>query len=154
LISSFRELCGQIHERPGIYGLERRYSQAVLFISGADALTQGALLAGLTEWLTIRHGRRSSMAWPGFVLEEALGDTPTLDGAGHLADHDEEVAFEVLFDLLEGFFAARLETEGLQRIIRGVAGLGIASDAHPCTPDLDVTWGRAASRERSVSLKN
>lgn len=77
------------------------FDSVVTYVQGLDAGTSGGLLTGFYEFLLLRLGEDSNLAWSGLVerlafpIEVPRPRTPT----------DEAVAIGALFDLLDEFLA-------------------------------------------------
>lgn len=89
-----REQIAHAAKYPKMYGLDGTDAPATAFVVGVDVGTGGRLLEGFNEWLQVRLGRVSSLAFPGLVAETG-------------AD---------LFSCLDEFLAARGAGGGLAQI--------------------------------------
>lgn len=90
----YRALFRNAAQRPGMYGLDGTDATAGAFVSGVDTASGGLALAGFTEWLQVRVGRVSSLAYPGLVAETGND----------------------LFTCLDEFLAERDRADGMARI--------------------------------------
>ncbi|WP_129840260.1 hypothetical protein [Streptomyces sp. RFCAC02] len=112
-----RAQCAQLHARPALYGLKPSYGEAVTFLRGYDLATDGGALRGFTEWLVVRSGHRTSLAWPALALRTALAVPPDASfSAGALTEEQDRAAFDALFTLLDEFFAATQSPMALARM--------------------------------------
>ncbi|WP_221352407.1 hypothetical protein [Streptomyces beigongshangae] len=98
-----------VRARPGLYGLNKAYSDTVMFLNGFDQARSGGLMRGFTEWLVVRKGECSSFGWQALVLEEAL---PEIESWGwskleKATPEQEQKAIELLLSLLLEFLAVR-----------------------------------------------
>lgn len=112
----YRTLFAEIHQRPGLYGLDGSYAQFCVFIDGVDAGNDRALLTGFREWLIPRLGAGNNLVWRALVLHLAF---PGADATGRDVAGDTErnrVAVDLLFDLLDEFFERRRAHDGLVKI--------------------------------------
>lgn len=90
------EACFHMRHRRRMYVMDDRFESVIAFIHGLSAATDGRLLEGFNEWAAERVlGHRTSHGYWSFVRER--------DGRGELLDDD--VAVELLLDLLEEFSA-------------------------------------------------
>jgi hypothetical protein len=99
----YRALFAQIHQRPGLYGLDGSYAQYCVFIYGVDTGNDGRLLTGFREWLIVRLGTGNNLVWRSLVLHLAF---PGADAAGRDVTTDTDrnaVAVDTLFALLDEF---------------------------------------------------
>jgi hypothetical protein len=83
------------------------FDHVMAFLTGYDAAMSGGFLAGFREWLVMRAGRGTNLAWSGLV-REFVGDPAT---------RGDEAATRDLFAILEEFLAARDVHDGVHRII-------------------------------------
>ncbi|MGH3647066.1 MAG: hypothetical protein ACRDTM_07810 [Micromonosporaceae bacterium] len=90
----YRELFAAAAKRPRMYGMDGSDGAAVAFVSGVNVASGGLALTGFTEWLQVRVGRVSSLAYPGLVAETGSD----------------------LFTCLDEFLAERDSTDGLAAI--------------------------------------
>lgn len=111
-----RELFEKVRKYTGMWLDEETYGSATAFVSGYDAACEGGLLAGFKEWLVVRVGSGTNLAWSALVLHAAFPDHSSPQEA---LDPDPRVhrqAIETLFRLLAEFEDARAGSDGLRRI--------------------------------------
>lgn len=71
----YRELFVQVHQRPGMYGLDGSFAHCCNFLQGCHAGSAWTLLAGWREWLVMHLGKvyaGNNLAWPALVLKLAF----------------------------------------------------------------------------------
>ncbi|HEY0479574.1 MAG TPA: hypothetical protein VGD37_18770 [Kofleriaceae bacterium] len=96
-----------LRDRPGMMLHPAGFDHVIAFLTGYDAATSGGFLAGFREWLVMRAGRGTNLAWQG-LARELVGDPAT---------RGDEAAVRDLFAVLEEFLAARDVHDGVHRII-------------------------------------
>ncbi|MEV7994509.1 hypothetical protein AB0O67_22105 [Streptomyces sp. NPDC086077] len=120
-----------VRDRPGLYGLDGSYSNAVTFLIGFDMARSGGLLRGFTEWLIVRKGESSSFGWQALVLEEALPDVQRYgwNKLKQLTPRQEKEAVNLLLTLLLEFIAVREDVLALARVYAQYEALHIDQHA-------------------------
>lgn len=112
----YRALFAEIHQRPGLYGLDGSYAQFCVFIDGVNAGNDWRLLDGFREWLITRLGAGNNLVWRSLVLHLAF---PGADAAGRDVSGDAErdrAATGTLFVLLDEFLDRSQRSNGLAEI--------------------------------------
>lgn len=109
----FRDLFQRVRRAPRMYLPGESYEAVVAFVSGCNTATDGRLLAGFQEWVSVRIPERphvsASWAWiiaeeqsPG-MLNKILRDLP---------DECNQAAIGRFFDLIDEFLASsRFDSE-------------------------------------------
>src|ERR1700730_4277043 len=95
-----REFFAFVQKRPGMYFFGESYADFCNFILGYDAGTSHFLLEGFREWLIVRLGEESSLAWPGLVEDLAHA---SVSGVSDHDTNDNTLKVETLFRLLDEF---------------------------------------------------
>ena len=103
-----RTFLANIHQRPGLYGLDGSFAQYCVFVDGVDHGTDRLLLDGFREWLVARAGKGGNLVWRALVLHLAFpgGDRPDRDPAE--SPEANRIAVDTLFGLLDEFLTRRL----------------------------------------------
>jgi hypothetical protein len=94
-----------VKKHPGMYVYKAEFDSMAAFIGGFDLATNGGLLLGFREWLIVKLGYASNLAWPALALRLIF----------HANNQKRAVA--ELFDSLEAFLQERQAPDGLRRII-------------------------------------
>jgi hypothetical protein len=103
----YRKLFSDIHDRPGMWGLDGSFGQFCALITGIDAGNDWLWLTGFREWLVVRADTGNNLTWPGLVLRLAF---PDVDAGRRelLAEPDNNKrAVDTLFTLLDTFLELR-----------------------------------------------
>lgn len=108
-----REFFAFVQKRPGMYFYGESYTDFCNFISGYDAGTSYFLLEGFREWLIVRLGEESSLAWSGLVEDFAH---TSISGVSDHDTNDNTLKVETLFRLLDEFLELREKRDGLAKI--------------------------------------
>lgn len=118
---NYQELFALVHQRPGMYGLDGSFKHFCVFVMGCDAGTSWSLLTGFREWLIIQLGEEGNLGWEPLVELIAL---PSREEFGvPLSAHEDTVAVEALFRLLDEFLELRKHSQGLTKVFREYAAL-------------------------------
>jgi hypothetical protein len=99
----FNDLLSAVRARPQMFGLDGSYDAYVAFLTGLDLGNAGGVLRGFKEWLTVRTGRPSSLAWTALVRRIALGVGANENLPRTLGPDQEREAVDGLFRLLDEF---------------------------------------------------
>ncbi|WP_189266598.1 hypothetical protein [Streptomyces fuscichromogenes] len=113
----YRTLFADVHRRPGSYGLDGSYGQAVAFIMGCDAGNAWGLLVGFPEWLAMKAGGGANLVWSALVLRIAFPGPTVVTAAETLDQQHDEHAVGALFGLLDEFLADRKGSRGAAAIV-------------------------------------
>lgn len=92
------------------------YASAASFVLGYDLACEGGVCLGFREWLVMRVGRGSNLAWSGLVLDVAFPSSvdPERSLVSAEAHHH---AIDVLFNLLAEFDElVRSRYDGLKEV--------------------------------------
>jgi hypothetical protein len=110
------ELFEEVRRRPGMYFLEDNFDVVAAFVLGCDLANEGGILAGFREWLVVRLGHSSNLAWRSLVLDFAFPDAsnPEAELARGVENHRR--AIRTLWSLLSEFEIAREERSALRKI--------------------------------------
>lgn len=108
----FRAQLRSLRRRPGMHLIAPSYDSTVAYIEGMDDGASGALLTGFREFLLLKLGHQDSRAWSGLALRLALDD----DRPRPTSVHEEAVALDRLFDLLDEFLAEIRGDDAIQRL--------------------------------------
>ncbi|MGH3736279.1 MAG: hypothetical protein ACRDT6_11760 [Micromonosporaceae bacterium] len=103
----YRELFANVAKRPRMYGLDGSDAAAVAFVSGVQAATSGLALTGFREWLQVRLGEVSSLAFDALVARTGQDLFGCLDE--FLAVRDSGHGLESIYDA----YLELLRSEGL-----------------------------------------
>ena len=113
----YQKLFSDVHRRPGAYGLDGSYPQAVAFVMGCDAGNDWGLLISFPEWLALQAGGGRNLVWSSLVLRIALPTRPDVTPATILDPQHNEQAVETLFRLLNQFLTELRGARGATEII-------------------------------------
>ena len=112
-----RQLFENVRKRPSMYlGPVVTYEVVAAFVHGYDLACEGGLLAGFREWLVVRLGEGSNLAWTALVLDFAFPGASPTDKALRAWPEAERHAIDTLFDLLAEFDEVRSKRDGLREI--------------------------------------
>ena len=112
----YRTLFPQVRRRPEMYGVQNSFRSFCAFLQGVDAGNDWQLFTGFREFLALRVGFGTNLAWPGLILRLAFPEISSgvLDP---LKDPGKErIAVDTLFRCLDEFLEQRAETGGTERI--------------------------------------
>jgi hypothetical protein len=112
----YRTLFPQVRRRPEMYGVQNSFHSFCAFLQGVDAGNDWQLFTGFREFLALRAGFGTNLAWPGLILRLAFPEISSgvLDP---LKDRGKErIAVDTLFRCLDEFLEQRAETNGTERI--------------------------------------
>jgi len=108
----YRKLFSDIHDRPGMWGLDGSFGQFCAFLTGVDAGNDWQWLCGFREWLIVRADTGNNLHWSGLVLLLAFpGDQTGRRALLAEPEHDKR-AVDTLFTLLGEFLDRRAEHDG------------------------------------------
>ena len=96
------------------------FDTLVAFLVGLDLGTRGRLLEGFREYLILRLGEESSLAWPGLAI---AATAPQVAPRPRTPDDDRQ-AVDGLFDLLDESLAEFPEDRSRSRLIHVDCPLG------------------------------
>ena len=99
--------------RPEMFVGLADYDFVTTFICGYNYACDGAFLAGFKEWLAMRYGHVSNVAWYAVIRFETIGDT---DKQGASDDTNDQVLLNALRELLTEFMRHR-EAIGLRNVL-------------------------------------
>lgn len=97
-----REIFERVRTRTGMYLWEETYAAASSFVMGYDLACQGGVCVGFREWLVMRVGQGSNLAWPALVLDVAFPSKGDPEKA-LVGPEAHRHAIDVLFGLLAEF---------------------------------------------------
>jgi hypothetical protein len=127
-----RELFENVRNRTGMYFQQETYAVVAAFLLGYDSACEGGLLAGFREWLVVRLGTGSNLAWSALVLHAAFPNAPSPQQEVLNGPSTERRAIETLFDLLTEFEEVRSQPDGLRKIFgafdvwsKGASSIGV-----------------------------
>jgi len=98
-VVEIRELFRSVRARPRMYLTKPDFDSCVAFVSGVDAGSDGSVLDGFREYLVLRLGGHSSLAFHSLVLLLTFDSVPTPPWTSE----QDAVAVAGLFDLLDQF---------------------------------------------------
>jgi hypothetical protein len=107
----YPKLFSEIHQRPGMYGLDGSYHDYCTYLLGLDMGNDRQLLVGFTELLVPRVGGGSNLTWTSLVLHLAFPGRSS-GWAIEAAGDGKKVAVDLLFTLLDEFFETRSKHGG------------------------------------------
>ncbi|WP_326834182.1 hypothetical protein VSH64_04530 [Amycolatopsis rhabdoformis] len=114
----YRKLFADLHQRPGLYGLDGSYHDYCTFLSGVDAGNDGGLLTGFREALVPRVGAGDNLTWRSLVLHLAFPGR-TSGWREEAAGEGRQAAVDLLFSLLADFLDRRDTHGGTAAIFDG-----------------------------------
>jgi hypothetical protein len=129
----YRDLLASVRQRPSMHGLDGSCAAVTAYVLGCDAGSSGGILTGFREWLIVRLGSGSNLAWPALIRHLTPQDrthplTPDADAA----------AVTTLFQLLDEFMEQREQPDSLFKIYTAYqAWLNTQSWYHLETPEPD-----------------
>ncbi|GAA4009813.1 hypothetical protein GCM10022384_64090 [Streptomyces marokkonensis] len=109
------EFIEQLRARPSMYGLDGSYYPTATYLLGLDQALSGGLLRGFDEWLSVRSGEHSSLAWVARVVKDSVPDFE-LRNRGSLSEltaEQNQRAVEELFSLVLAFLRVRDDRQAL-----------------------------------------
>jgi len=105
----------RVRQHPGMYLSPVEFDVVAAFLQGFHVATCSGLLEGFREWLVVKLGHGSNLAWSQLALHLAFPDAPS--PRQRLSEHGgQQHAVEVLFRLLEEYWQAKESPQGLRRI--------------------------------------
>jgi hypothetical protein len=116
-----------------MHGLDGSYATVTAYVLGCDAGSSGAILTGFREWLIVRPGSGSNLAWPALIRHL------TPQGRTHpLTPDADAAAVTTLFQLLDEFLEQCEQPDSLLKIYAAYqTWLNTQSCYHPETPEPD-----------------
>lgn len=111
------ELFEKVRSRTGMYFTEETYPVVAAFVLGYDMACEGGVLSGFREWLVMRVGSGSNLAWSALVLDCAFPDSHPPEEALSAGPKAQRHAIDTLFALLAEFEQERSRPDGLRRIL-------------------------------------
>jgi len=129
----YRDLLASVRQRPSMHGLDGSCAAVTAYVLGCDAGSSGGILTGFREWLIVRLGSGSNLAWPALIRHLTPQDrthplTPDADAA----------AVTTLFQLLDEFMEQREQPDSLFKIYTAYqTWLNTQSWYHLETPEPD-----------------
>lgn len=115
-MSDHREFFQRLHRYLGMYVPDETFVAAVSFLSGYDYAHRNSPLEGFREWLVLRLGYGTNLAW-GALVEELVHDRRVLRAwPGPWQEHQEKVEIDALFALLEEFLVLREQDPELREM--------------------------------------
>ena len=112
----YRELFAQVRQRPEMYGVQNSFHSFCAFLHGVDAGNDWQLFTGFREFLAVRAGLGTNLAWPGLIMRLAFpnASAPLLE---LLDDPEQErAAVDTLFSCLDEFLERRAKVGEVERI--------------------------------------
>jgi hypothetical protein len=112
-----RSLINTLRRYPASFGLDGSFREISIFLDGANVASDGSVLEGFQEWLTVEAGEGHNLAWQGLVLKLAFPDR----GASavqlrQLAEGEDQLAVRMLFDLLDRYWTVREGPHGMLQL--------------------------------------
>lgn len=107
----------RIRKQPGMYLQETTYAAAAAFVLGYDLACEGGALVGFREWLVLRLGKGSNLAWFALVPHYAFPESSSPQDAVTANSDAQRHAIDTLFDLIAEFQRERCEPDGLRTIL-------------------------------------
>jgi hypothetical protein len=102
-------------KRPTMFVHTLTYETATSFLLGYQTATDGGALVGFREWLVLKTGRWTSLAWPGLALYAAFPDCSDPFTEIKKLDANQH-AIELLFTMLNEFLDERDKHDALSHI--------------------------------------
>jgi hypothetical protein len=99
-----------------MYLEEETYAAAAGFVMGYDEACEGGLLAGFREWLILRLGMGSNLAWPALVLHAAFPQAESPQAETNSGPKAQRHAIDTLFGLVAEFDDVRAKHDGLRKV--------------------------------------
>lgn len=132
MMRNHHELFESVRKRTGMYFQQETYAVVAAFMLGYDVACEGGLLVGFREWLVVRLGTGSNLAWSALVLHAAFPQAQSPQQEVLSGPNAERRAIETFFDLLAEFERARSQPDGLKEIFiafdswrKGAKSIGI-----------------------------
>lgn len=111
-----REIFEGLRTRTGMYVGETTYVAVAAFVVGYDEACEGGTLAGFREWLAVRMGSGSNLAWTAIVLRAAFPGSDSPEAELAKGPQAERRAIETMFELISAFDDERNRRDGLRKI--------------------------------------
>ncbi|MEE4543025.1 hypothetical protein V2S66_13740 [Streptomyces sp. V4-01] len=99
------EFMPELRRHHGIYVMRKTYEGTCAFLTGYELGSERPALKAFHNWLVPRGKGRPELYWPQLVLCEIYEDG-ALPDIRYLTPEEDERAIEVLFELLEEYFAS------------------------------------------------